>query len=170
MSASEALSPTRGPRSPGPIAPARSPAWSPSSSPWSSSSPTAAAAGTRFKAVDESRQHVAANWVSHVFDVAEPNAAILSWWSYSTPLWYAQRVQGERPDVAIIDDRTRLDEDLGGLTETIDANLGKRPVYVIRADPREVKLLADRYELDYIDGTDASKLTRVIGLKGAAGS
>ena len=132
--------------------------------------PTAAAAGTRFKAVDESRQHVAANWVSHVFDVAEPNAAILSWWSYSTPLWYAQRVQGERPDVAIIDDRTRLDEGLGGLTETIDANLGKRPVYVIRADPREVKLLADRYELDYIDGTDASKLTKVIGLKGGAGS
>ena len=126
--------------------------------------------GTRFKAVDESRQHVAANWVNHVFDVAEPNAAILSWWSYSTPLWYAQRVQGERPDVAIIDDRTRLDENLGGLTETIDANLGKRPVYVIRADPREVKLLADRYELDYIDGTDASKLTKVIGLKGSAGS
>ena len=102
--------------------------------------------------------------------VVEPNAAILSWWSYSTPLWYAQRVQGERPDVAIIDDRTRLDENLGGLTETIDANLGTRPVYVIRADPREVKLLADRYELDYIDGTDASKLTRVIGLKGGAGS
>ncbi len=132
--------------------------------------PTAAAAGARFKAVDESRQHVAADWVSHVFDVAEPDAAILSWWSYSTPLWYAQRVQGERPDIAIIDDRTRLDENLGGLTETIDANLGKRPVYVIRADPREVKLLADRYELDYIDGTDASKLTKVIGLKGAAGS
>ena len=43
--------------------------------------------------------------------------AIVSWWSYSTPLWYAQRVEGERPDVAIIDDRTRLDENLGGLTD-----------------------------------------------------
>ena len=81
--------------------------------------------GTRFKAVDESRQHVAANWADHVLDVMEPTRSILSWWSYSTPLWYAQRVQGKRPDIAIIDDRTRLDENLGGLTETIDANLGQ---------------------------------------------
>ena len=132
--------------------------------------PTAAAAGTASRRSTTAASTIAADWVNHVFDVTEPNAAILSWWSYSTPLWYAQRVQGERPDVAIIDDRTRLDENLGGLTETIDANLGTRPVYVIRADPREVKLLADRYELDYIDGTDASKLTRVIGLKGSAGS
>jgi hypothetical protein len=38
-------------------------------------------------------------------------------------------------------------------------------VYVIRADPREVKLLADTYDLEYIDGTDASKLTRVVDRK-----
>ena len=43
-----------------------------------------------------------------------------------------------------------------GLTDTIDANLGKRPVYVIRLDPREVALLAERYELDYLGGTDAT--------------
>ena len=46
----------------------------------------------------------------------EPDAAVISWWSYSTPLWYAQRVQGERPDITIIDDRTRLDENVCGLT------------------------------------------------------
>ena len=57
--------------------------------------------------------------------------------------WYAQRVQGQRPDITIIDDRTRLDENLGGLTDVIDANLGNRPVYVIRLDPDEVALLAD---------------------------
>ena len=129
--------------------------------------PTVFAAPARYRSVDASRQHDAANWVNHVFKVMEPDAAILSWWSYSTPLWYAQRVQGERPDVAIIDDRTRLDENLGGLTETIDANLGKRPVYVIRLDRNEVAMLADRYDLEYIDGKDASALTRVVGLKGA---
>ena len=95
----------------------------------------------------------------------EPNAVIVSWWSYSTPLWYVQRVEGRRPDITIIDDRTRLDENLGGLTDAIDANLGVRPVYVIRLDRREVALLAQRYDLDYIDGVDASALTRVIGLK-----
>jgi hypothetical protein len=129
--------------------------------------PTAFAALDRYHAVDASRQHDAANWANHVFQVMAPDAAIVSWWSYSTPLWYAQRVQGQRPDVAIIDDRTRLDENLGGLAETIDANLPSRPVYVIRLDRNELAMLADRYELDYIDGQDASALTRVIGLKGA---
>ena len=116
-------------------------------------------------AADASHQVEAANWTAHALDVMEPDAAIVSWWSYSTPLWYAQRVQGLRPDIAIIDDRTRLDEKLGSLTDVIDANLGKRPVYVIRIDPNEIRLLADRYDLEYIDGGDARMLTRVIGRK-----
>ena len=66
-----------------------------------------------------------------------PDAVIVSWWSYSTPLWYAQRVQGRRPDITIVDDRTRLDENLGGLTDVIDANLGSaaglRPPARLRA-------------------------------------
>ena len=131
--------------------------------------PTLLVVPARYDAVDARRDTGAERWAEHVFDVLEPNAAIVSWWSYSTPLWYAQRVRGERPDVTIIDDRTRLDEDLGGLTDVIDANLGKRPVYVLRADSREVALLADRYDLEYIDGVDASALTRVIGLRKTGG-
>ncbi len=83
-----------------------------------------------------SRDRLAAIWTDHALDVMEPDALIVSWWSYSTPLWYAQRVEGRRPDIAIVDDRTRLDESLGDLTDVIDANLGKRPVFVIRSDPR----------------------------------
>ena len=127
--------------------------------------PTLPVVPARYAAVDARRQFDAANWTAHILATMEPGAAIVSWWSYSTPLWYAQRVEGQRPDIAIIDDRTRLDENLGGLTEVIDANLGKRAVYVIRADRNEVAMLANRYELDYIDGVDASALTRVIGLK-----
>jgi len=96
-----------------------------------------------------------------------PDAVIVSWWSYSTPLWYAQRVEGRRPDVTIVDDRTRLDEHLGSLTDVIDANLATHPVYVIRLDRSEVALLGQRYRLDYIDGSDASALTRVVGLRTA---
>ena len=77
----------------------------------------------------------------------------------------AQLVEGRRPDIAIIDDRTRIDGNLGSLTDVIDANLGKRPVYVIRIDTNEVRLLANRYDLEYIDGGDARTLTRVIGRK-----
>jgi hypothetical protein len=127
--------------------------------------PTLVAAPDRYEAVDASRQHDAQTWVTRAFDVMEPDAVIVSWWSYSTPMWYAQRVMGQRPDITIIDDRTRLDENLGGLTDAIDANLGSRPVYVLRADPNEVKLLGERYELEFIDGIDARSLTRVIGLK-----
>ena len=129
--------------------------------------PTVVAAPDRYRAVDSSRRHDAQIWVDRALTNMEQDAVILSWWSYSTPLWYAQRVQGERPDITIIDDRTRLDEDLGDLTAAIDANLGTRPVYVIRLDQREVRLLAELYELDHIDGVDATGLTRVIARKGA---
>jgi Protein of unknown function (DUF2723) len=118
-------------------------------------------------AVDSRRLLDASAWTDRALEVMKPKAAIVSWWSYSTPLWYAQRVEGRRPDLDIIDDRTRLDENLGGLTDVIDANLGKRPVYVIRTDPNEVRLLTDRYDLEYIDGRDARGLTRVIGRKGS---
>jgi hypothetical protein len=129
--------------------------------------PTLLEVPTRSRAVDANRQLEAATWTDRALAAMEPDAAIVSWWSFSTPLWYAQKVQGRRKDIAIIDDRTRLDENLGGLTDVIDANLGKRPVYVIRVDPNEVRMLAGRYDLDYIDGGDARSLTRVIGLKGA---
>jgi hypothetical protein len=130
--------------------------------------PTLVDLPARFRANDMSGQQGAALWADHVLDVMEPDGVILSWWSYSTPLWYEHLVEGKRPDIEVIDDRTRLDLNLGGLTETIDRYLGQRPVYVMRLDKREVALLAQRYDLDYIDGTDASSLTRVIGLKSAA--
>lgn len=129
--------------------------------------PTVLGAPAHAKAVDMSRQHDAQTWVTRAFKTMDPDAVVVSWWSYSTPMWYAQRVMGERPDITILDDRTRIDENLGGLTEAIDANLGTHPVYVIRLDQREVKLLADTYDLEFIDGTDASSLTRVIRRKGS---
>jgi hypothetical protein len=119
----------------------------------------------RFDAADASDDTWARDWVDAFLPQLEPEPVVVSWWSYSTPLWYAQRVEGLRPDIAIIDDRTRIDENLGSLTDVIDENLGKRPVYVIRIDTNEVRLLANRYDLEYIDGGDARMLTRVIGRK-----
>ncbi|HEV8403109.1 MAG TPA: DUF2723 domain-containing protein [Candidatus Limnocylindrales bacterium] len=131
--------------------------------------PTLAVLPERYATVDESHQTDAARWVDHALRVMEPDSVIVSWWSYSTPLWYEQRVEGRRPDIEIVDDRTRLDEKLGSIEDVIDANLGKRPVYVIRLDPGEVAALALRYDLEYVDGYDATGLTRVIGPRTAAG-
>ena len=124
--------------------------------------PTLQAIPIRFAAVDESQDRKAASWTDHVLSTMAPDALIVSWWDYSTPLWYAQRVEGRRPDLTIVDDRTRLDEGLGDITDVIDANLGHRPIYVIRDDPDEIVLLAARYQLDPIDGADARDLTRIV--------
>ena len=122
----------------------------------------------RFASVDMRHDDVAARWVDDALAEMEPGAVVVSWWSYSTPLWYAQRVEGRRPDLVIIDDRTRLDQGLGDFIDVIDAHLGSEPVYVIRDDPREIELLADRYELEPMDGGDARSLARVIRLRNAA--
>jgi hypothetical protein len=124
--------------------------------------PTMTAVPGRLVRLDRSHDTAAAAWVDRALTVMEPGAVIVSWWSYSTPLWYAQLVEGRRPDITIVDDRTRLDEDLGDITDVIDANLGTRPVYVIRADPLEIARLENRYHLEHLDGPDASSLSRVV--------
>ena len=130
--------------------------------------PTALSLGERSARVDRSDDVAARRWLDDSLARLEPNAVVVSWWSYSTPLWYAQHVEGLRPDIAIIDDRTRLDEDLGDIYDVIDANLPTRPVYVIRADPSEVAELERRYILSPISGPDARFLTRVVAPRDAA--
>ena len=57
----------------------------------------------------------------------------MSWWSVSTTLWYGQRVEGLRPDVYIVDDSTRMDDNLGEVWDVFDKYLGKRPVFTDRS-------------------------------------
>ena len=45
---------------------------------------------------------VAGGWLDRVVDVLEPNAVVVSWWSYSTPLWYGKHIEGRLPGVDII--------------------------------------------------------------------
>jgi hypothetical protein len=131
--------------------------------------PTAFALPGRLDRVDRSHDLTARDWLDRALLVMRPDAVIVSWWSYSTPLWYAQHIEGRRPDVKIVDDRTRLDEGLGDVTDVIDAYLPTRPVYVIRVDPADIALLERRYVLQYIDGPDARYLTRVVSHREGAG-
>jgi hypothetical protein len=81
---------------------------------------------------DQSQVRSADEWVASVYDQLPPNAAVISWWSYSTPLWYHRWVLGERPDVKIIDDRNILDDGYGTIDGAIRAMLAAgRPVYVV---------------------------------------
>lgn len=110
--------------------------------------PAVAAAPATRTAVDRSGDTSAARWLDAVLPAFAPNAVVVSWWSASTPLWYAQLIEGRRPDLWIVDDRTRLDLDLGEVPDVIDANLPRRPVYVIRARPDDLAALAAAYELE----------------------
>ena len=115
----------------------------------------------RYRTVDRSQDRAAQIWVDRTLDRLAPGAVVVSWWSYSTPLWYAQLVADRRLDIRIIDDRTRLDEHLGDVTDVIDAYLPSRPVYVIRIEPPEIARLERRYGLVYLDGFSATGLTQV---------
>jgi hypothetical protein len=112
--------------------------------------------------VDRSHDDTAARWLDMALSSMDRDAVIVSWWSYSTPLWYAQVIEGRRPDISIIDDRTRLDQNLGDIYDVIDRNLPTRPVYVIRIEPSEIAGIAERYETQPIGAFDPSMLSRVI--------
>jgi hypothetical protein len=113
--------------------------------------------------VDRSGDLTAQHWLAGVLPRLDPHGVVISWWSYSTPLWYAQDIEGKIPDVLIVDDRTRLDEELGSVSDVIDNNLGKRPVYLVRL-PADLPPLQARYSLTLIDATDPTQpVYRVTG-------
>ena len=89
---------------------------------------------TTYGANDQSRNREADAWVASVYEQLPPNAVVISWWSYSTPLWYHRWVLGERPDVTIIDERNILDDGYRTMRNAIRSYFGERPVYVVPPD------------------------------------
>ncbi len=124
--------------------------------------PTLAALPARRVEIDRSGDRAAADWLDTTLPQLRQDAVVVSWWNFSTPLWYAQLIEGRRRDVEVIDDRTRLDKQLGEVTDVIDANLGRRPVYLIR-ELSELPALAARYRLEYLVAPPYQSLVRVIG-------
>jgi hypothetical protein len=123
--------------------------------------PTIAAFPARAGIVDRTADQGARPWLDAVLAELPPDSVVVSWWSYSTPLWYAQQIEGRRTDVFVADDRTRLDLNLGEVADVIDANLGTRPVFVIRFDRQELDMLGARYSLTPLASPLASNILRV---------
>jgi len=94
--------------------------------------PSVRAVPDRFGRVDASRDFIARRWLTTVMQSLPENAVVVSWWSYSTTLWYGQYVEHLRPDVTVIDDSTIVQENLGSVAAVIDSYLGRRPVFLIR--------------------------------------
>ncbi len=110
-----------------------------------------------------------ANWMKAVLSPPlsgglPEDAVIVSWWSDSTTLWYGQKVLGLRPDVLIVDDSTRVNDNMGEVTDVIDRFLGKRPVFLDRLDGGGdgMAALSSIYDLNYVTLPDGSSLAQVI--------
>ncbi|HEY4751957.1 MAG TPA: DUF2723 domain-containing protein, partial [Candidatus Limnocylindrales bacterium] len=109
--------------------------------------PTAAGFSARRAVADRSGDTSAQAWLDQAFSAMADDAVVLSWWSYSTPMWYGQDVEGRRRDIAVIDDSTVTWDKLGTVPQVIDSYLGKRPVYVIRSTASDLEDLAHRYAI-----------------------
>lgn len=118
----------------------------------------------RFDSADASDDTWAREWVDAVLPQLEPDPVVISWWSFSTPLWYERWARGERPDMTIIDDRDVLDDDLGDLRDVIDRYLDEgRPVYLIRLDD-DLPPFEERFELEALpDIPGGSDVWHVVG-------
>jgi hypothetical protein len=131
--------------------------------------PAALAAPATASRVDMSHDTRATDWSRWALGTVGADAVIVSWWSFSTPLWYRTVVLGERPDVWVVDDRDRLDEDLGSVDDVIRANVALRPVYLVRRSA-EISALEAAWILEIIpDPRGIQPLYRVVGPRPAAG-
>jgi hypothetical protein len=113
------------------------------------------------RSLDASDDRRGREYIEATFAAVEPDAVIVSWWSFSTPLWYGQHVEGRRPDITVIDDRDVLDDGYGTAIDAVEAHLGERPVYVIRQD-RELAELEQLHLLTRVEGVPV-ELYRVEG-------
>ena len=88
-----------------------------------------------------------ARWLDAAYAILPRNAVVISWWSYSTPLWYGRWVEGRRPDVTIVDDRNLLDEGYMTVPNAVaHFQALHRPIYLIR-QPADIPSLSTRYHL-----------------------
>lgn len=125
----------------------------------------AASLVTGYDAHDQSQNRDADAWVASVHELLPPNAVVVSWWSYSTPLWHHRWVLGERPDVTIIDERDILDDGYRTMNNAIRAHFGRRPVYVVLPD-WEREAVTERWEMSTVPTLPG--FTRLLLVEGPA--
>lgn len=126
--------------------------------------PSLTAVPARFRLIDASGDQVARTWLDNVFVRVPENAVVVSWWSYSTTLWYGLYVEHRRPDLTVIDDSTIVQQRLGSVAAVIDSYLGVRPVYLIRL-AYDLPQFERRYVLTPLPGVIGGPVYRVDGMK-----
>ena len=100
-----------------------------------------------WSAADRSGDTSGQAYVDAVFAALPKDAAILSYWDASTPLWHGQLVEGLRPDVLVVDDTNIVYE--GWLTRErrIASLICDRPVFILRLSDDDLVPTAETYGL-----------------------
>jgi hypothetical protein len=124
--------------------------------------PPVASVSVHISSVDESADRGGRRFLDDVAAALPQNAVIVSWWSYSTPMWYGQYVEHWRPDVTIIDDRTILDQGLGNVDQVLNSYLGQRPLFLIRL-PSDLRHFQDEFVLTRVEQIPDVPVYRVDG-------
>jgi hypothetical protein len=116
-----------------------------------------------WRASDRSGDRSAEAYVDAVFTTLPRDAAILSQWDASTPLWHAQLVLGRRPDVLVVDDTNIVYEGWGTRERRIASLICERPVFILRLDDRALGPTKSSFRVEPF-------LTVVIGQGGPSAS
>jgi len=87
---------------------------------------------------DRSGDTSGSDYVNTVMASLPTNAAILSEWDASTPLWQGQQVLGLRPDVIVVDDSNIVYEGWVTREKRIESLICERPVFILRLSDREL--------------------------------
>ncbi len=85
-----------------------------------------------WQAADRSADRTGEVFVDTVLDALPEDAAILSEWDASTPLWHARYVLDRRPDVLIVDDTNIVYEGWVTRERRIASLICERPVFILR--------------------------------------
>jgi Protein of unknown function (DUF2723) len=100
-----------------------------------------------WSAADLSDDRSGPTYVDAVFSSLPADAAILSNWDASTPLWYGQHVEGRRSDILIVDDTNIVYENWGTREARIASLICTRPVFIERLDGSELIPTRQAYNL-----------------------
>jgi hypothetical protein len=130
--------------------------------------PTVLNLPTRYRNLDASSDNAARAWLTNVTQALPENSVLVSWWSYSTTMWYGQFVDHLRPDVTVIDDSTIVQHDLGSANDVINSYLGQRPVYLLRT-AGDLPRFEELYVLTPLAGVPGGTVYRVDGRRAVDG-
>ena len=99
------------------------------------------------QAQDGATGNQAAQWLDAAYAILPHDAVVISWWSYSTTLWYGRWIEGRRPDVEIVDDRTLLDDGWNTVQNAVRYFEAEgRPIFLIR-QLQDIPALESQYHL-----------------------